>query len=689
MLNSFYGLDRLDTGAALVAALAVGFFFGFALENAGFGSSRRLAGIFYFRDMTVLKVMFTGVITAMLGVCYLDALGVIAMDNIYLMPTIYAAQIAGGFVFGVGFAMSGWCPGTAAVGLASGSLDAVVFLVGAMAGSVLFNELFPLLKGLYTGGDVGVSFIYDRLGTSRAVFALLFSGVAVAAFWVAELVERKVASTGQYLQSRFLPAFSFLLLALAAGLLVLPPSPKPAAAVAASVGVAPASCPVAPGSAPAGDLALLAAVEEGADHLEPEDLADRLLAADPGLLAVDLRPPAEFAQFHLRGSVNAALPALPALAAANRQREVLVLYANGMTHAAQARDALVRLGHANVRLLTDGLAGFRERCLKPVSLRAAPVAADLALRIRVWREFFLQTAAVAPGTPAVEAVTARVVPPGEPLPGLVSTAWVAENLGRAGLKLLDVRPQPEYNSGHIPGALSVHPESFRGLVQGVPSMLLPAPMLAAQLSLLGLVPTDLVVVLAGDKLQDATLVTMALARVGHERYAVLQGGFAAWTAEKRSVDTILPPVTPSDYRPRPGADRFTVTATQLQQLQTQGARVLDVRPADFFAGRKSDEARAGHIPGAVNRPFSDDAVKGAAQYQPVAGLASVYAQLLPDRKQPVVVHCRTGNQASQSYFLLKHLLGYEQVFWYDAGWTEWAARPELPVVKADVPAAGK
>ena len=67
------------------------------------------------------------------------------------MPSIYGAQIVGGLIFGVGFVMGGWCPGTAAVGLASGRLDALVFLAGAGIGSVLFNEMFGLLKGIYPG----------------------------------------------------------------------------------------------------------------------------------------------------------------------------------------------------------------------------------------------------------------------------------------------------------------------------------------------------------------------------------------------------------------------------------------------------------------------------------------------------------------------------------------------------------
>ncbi len=137
MMTTFFGTDQLATPAAFFAALMIGVAFGYVLERAGFGSSRRLAGIFYLRDMTVLKVMFTAVVTAMLGLAFAVGLGWIELgEQVYLIPTVYGAQIVGGLLFGVGFVMSGWCPGTAAVGTASGKLDGLVFLGGAVIGSV-------------------------------------------------------------------------------------------------------------------------------------------------------------------------------------------------------------------------------------------------------------------------------------------------------------------------------------------------------------------------------------------------------------------------------------------------------------------------------------------------------------------------------------------------------------------------
>ncbi|MEO8384491.1 MAG: YeeE/YedE thiosulfate transporter family protein, partial [Betaproteobacteria bacterium] len=172
MINTLYGLDTLGTPQAFLLALLVGVGFGFALERAGFSSSRRLAGVFYFTDMAVVKVMFSALITAVLGLSYMVGFGWIQFDQIYLMPTIYGAQIVGGLLFGVGFVMGAWCPGTAAVGLAAGRIDALVFLLGVVGGSILFNESFSMILPLYTAGDYGTQMAYDTVGMSRNGFIL-------------------------------------------------------------------------------------------------------------------------------------------------------------------------------------------------------------------------------------------------------------------------------------------------------------------------------------------------------------------------------------------------------------------------------------------------------------------------------------------------------------------------------------
>ncbi len=656
MINTFYSSGTLDTPAAFLASLLIGLVFGIALERAGFGSPRRLAGIFYFRDMAVLKVMFTAVIVAMLGVSYAKVFGWVTPDNVYFLHTLYAAQILGGLLFGAGFVMSGWCPGTAAVGVASGKLDALVFLLGAMGGSILYNELYPAVAPL-TANDRGVRFGFESLGVSEAGFAFVFTLIAVGCFWGAEAIEKKRNGVDAYWNSRFLKVFSAVLVIGAFGLFARQTSQDSAPAAATQ------------------ELALLTGMQAGADHIEASELADRLLGGDASIMLVDIRTPGEFAQFHIRSAVNVQPADLSAALASKKNQGQIVLYSNGMTHPAQARDSLARLGFGNVYQLTDGLEGFLDNCLKPVSLRSEPVPSVQAAKIRAWRAFFLSAPVVAP------AAATHPADSSETLPAEVETEWLAQNLSRGDLKRIDLRPQPEYNGGHIPGSLSLNIESLRGCVEGIPSTLLPANLLAEHFSLMGIRPEDSIIVIWGDKEQDATLVGMACERLGHRRYAVLRGGFQKWQSEKRLLDTLLPVVTSSRYPAPEKSDAFTASAKEvLAAMGKPGTVILDVRPADFFTGKKQDEARGGHVPGAVNRPFTDDVAKGETfnTLKPVSELAAAYAKLIPAKDSPVIVHCRTGHQASQTFFVLTRLLGYTRVRWYDAGWTEWAARPELP-----------
>lgn len=656
MINTLFFQNTLDTPQAFALSLLIGILFGFMLERAGFGSSRKLAGVFYLKDMTVIKVMFTAVITAMLGLAFLTRGGWMNVEQTYFLPTVYGAQIVGGLIFGVGFVVGGWCPGTAAAGLAAGKLDALVFLIGAVLGSIGFNELYGVIAPLYTAGDVGVRFVYESLGLSQGAFVVAFTLVGVLCFALCEWAERTVGQCPSP-EPSLLKGFGLMLIVLAVALMLLPtPATVPSLATQP------------------GEPALLAAIEAAEDHIEPEELADRLLAGDPSLLLVDVRPAVEYAAFHLRGAVNILLPDLPSALEPYRQSHVIVLYSNGMTHPAQARDALARLGFARVYLLTDGLTGFTERCLKPVSLRSTLVDATTAARIRHWRDFFY-------GTPApLPAMTAPTASTG--LPALAEPEWLARNLGRPDLVILDLRAQPDYSTAHIPGALRLDVESLRGNVNGLGSMLLPTDLLARHFGLLGIDRSDTVILMPGVKFHDATLASMACARLGHPHYAVLDGGFERWQAEKRGTDAALPSVTPGVYPGDTQADSFTVdTQAVLQSIRRRDAVVLDVRPADYYSGQKSNEARAGHIPGALNRPYSEDVTESdsATTFKSTEELARAYAALIPSKHSRVIVHCRTGHQASQTFYVLTRLLGYTQVFWYDASWTAWAAQPDLPI----------
>jgi uncharacterized membrane protein YedE/YeeE len=195
-LATFFSEGRLDTPAAFLLAALVGVLFGFWLERAGFGSSRKLTAIFYLRDFAVFQVMFTAIVTALVGMRVLVVLGAMDPETVYRMETFLPAQVVGGLIFGVGFVMGGWCPGTALVGVAGGKGDALVFLGGAAVGSLLYAAAWPSIEGFATAGACGVCTLPETLGLSPGVTALLVVVMALAAFaGVEALAARRARAT--------------------------------------------------------------------------------------------------------------------------------------------------------------------------------------------------------------------------------------------------------------------------------------------------------------------------------------------------------------------------------------------------------------------------------------------------------------------------------------------------------------
>ncbi|MDP1922196.1 MAG: YeeE/YedE thiosulfate transporter family protein [Myxococcales bacterium] len=180
-MSTFFSEGALQSREALMVAGVVGTIFGFVLERAGFGSSRKLVSIFYLRDFAVFKVMFTAIVVAMLGARGLEQVGLVNLESWYQLETFLVPQTVAGLVFGAGFVMGGWCPGTAVVGCATGRSDALVFLGGVAGGSVVYALVYPAIEGFATQGG-GVSTLPGVLGISPALLSVLVALLAVGLF---------------------------------------------------------------------------------------------------------------------------------------------------------------------------------------------------------------------------------------------------------------------------------------------------------------------------------------------------------------------------------------------------------------------------------------------------------------------------------------------------------------------------
>jgi uncharacterized membrane protein YedE/YeeE len=192
-LADFDSLAGNPRTVGLAVAVLVGIAFGFVLERSGFGRAQKLVGQFYGYDMTVLKVMFTGIVTAMLGAAVLNAVGVLDLEAVqFNYPTFLWPMIIGGFVLGAGFVISGYCPGTSFVATASGKLDGLATVLGVIAGSLVYAEVEPKLGGFQNTGKLGVFTLSKWLHLSPLTVAVLVALMAVGAFVGAEKIEKLV-----------------------------------------------------------------------------------------------------------------------------------------------------------------------------------------------------------------------------------------------------------------------------------------------------------------------------------------------------------------------------------------------------------------------------------------------------------------------------------------------------------------
>ena len=194
MMTPLYKYGFFGEEFSLLVAFVLGLGFGFFLERAGFGSARKLAAQFYLYDMSVFKVMFTAIVTGMLGVTYLGWIGWLDLDLVYLVPTFLGPQIVGGLVLGVGFVVGGYCPGTSVAALATGRIDALVYALGNFTGTFAYAEVYPSIKDLVNANPMGQVTLPEVFGLPWGLVVFAVVVIAVVGFWGATKIERWAGS---------------------------------------------------------------------------------------------------------------------------------------------------------------------------------------------------------------------------------------------------------------------------------------------------------------------------------------------------------------------------------------------------------------------------------------------------------------------------------------------------------------
>ncbi|GAA1222281.1 sulfurtransferase [Pseudonocardia alaniniphila] len=270
---------------------------------------------------------------------------------------------------------------------------------------------------------------------------------------------------------------------------------------------------------------------------------------------------------------------------------------------------------------------------------------------------------------------------------LVTTEWLAQNLGSEGLVVVESDEDVLlYDTGHIPGAVKVdwHTELndpvTRDYVNGARF---------AELCGERGITRDTTVVFYGDRNNWwATYALWVFSLFGHPDVRILDGGRAKWVAEGREMTTEAAKPAQVDY-PVIERDDATIRAFKDDVLAHLGGPLVDVRSPGEYSGEllhmpdypQEGAVRGGHIPGAASVPWARAAAEDAT-FKSRSDLEAIYLQeqgLSAD--DDVIAYCRIGERSSHTWFVLTHLLGFGHVRNYDGSWTEWGNTVRVPIVQ--------
>jgi rhodanese-related sulfurtransferase len=358
-------VDDLGKAGAYGIYLLIGMAFGATLEVSGFANSRKLANQFYLRDMTVLKVMFTGIVTAMVLIFLATAAGLLAFNDIYVPPTYLWPGIVGGLIMGVGFILGGFCPGTSLVALASLKLDGLFFFLGTLFGVLVFGETVGYFDRFWYSSYLGRFLLPEWLGISTGLTVLLVVLMALGAFWMAEKAESFFGTGEVDAKAVRRP----VRLAGAGGLAVL-------AVLVMGMGQ----------PSPLEKYGFLseekdALLQERQVQIHPGELIQVAANREMKLVLLDVRNERDFNLFHLVDSRRAPLQEL-ARGAFTRElldeppNAVVILVSNDEAAATEAWKMLTGEGIMNVYILEGGINGwmdlFAEEGACPAGCRPTP-----------------------------------------------------------------------------------------------------------------------------------------------------------------------------------------------------------------------------------------------------------------------------------------------------------------------------
>lgn len=254
----------------------------------------------------------------------------------------------------------------------------------------------------------------------------------------------------------------------------------------------------------------------------------------------------------------------------------------------------------------------------------------------------------------------------------VEPVWLAANLSNSKLLIVDVRPKNDYIQGHIESAISFDVElTFNE------DMMASLSTIKKLLESRGISPETSLILYDSGNFIDASRLFWVLETIGHQKISILNMGFGNWNANNLPITLHEPTRTVSNYPPTINLNRIKTMMQIRLTIQNQKSLILDARPADEYKGFVSKTDRFGHIPTAINIPFSNNLILSGGKLKSLDDLKQLYSDL--DKQKPVITYCNRGKQSALNYFILRRL-GYK-VSAYDGSWLEWSQTRGNPIEK--------